>query len=144
MKSATIMRMVIGLGALLVIGSPRAFAQSEIDPDHFEGPNVEPFDQAKTKPAGAMGAVQYDAKFTLASNAQSNGNTSTSAKPAVSRGSDTRVTQVAMNREGQAVKAEGTALSQARKDQRNALVVENGGKGRQLSTDPGGATRLGL
>ena len=144
MKSATIFRMVIGLGALLVVGSPRAFAQSEIDPDHFEGPNVEPFDQAKTKPAGAMGAVQFDAKFTLASTAQSNGNTSTSAKPSASVRSDTRIAQVSLSREGQAAKAEGIALSQARKDQRNALVVENGGKGRQLSTDPGGATRLGL
>jgi len=72
MKSAAITRMGIALAALLVLESPRAFAQADIDPDHFEGPNVEPFDHAKPAVSAQTAAVHFDVKSRLANNAAQN------------------------------------------------------------------------
>src|SRR6516162_8437606 len=45
------------LSGLLPLWAPPARAQFEIDPDHFESPNVEPFDKVKTHASSDVGTI---------------------------------------------------------------------------------------
>ena len=47
MKKQVLMTLA-ALSCLIALGAPPARAQFEIDPDHFEAPNTEPFDKVKT------------------------------------------------------------------------------------------------
>ena len=54
------------LSGLLPLCAPPARAQFEIDADHFESPNVEPFDKVKTHASSDVGKIRYDGKLRLA------------------------------------------------------------------------------
>lgn len=43
MKKGWLVKIAIGAAGLATLGIPRAYAQAEIDPDHFELSNTEPF-----------------------------------------------------------------------------------------------------
>ena len=49
MKVLWILAKVTALTLLMALGGSGAYAQAEIDPDHFDSPNTEPFDQPKTQ-----------------------------------------------------------------------------------------------
>ena len=52
------------LSGLVALGAPAARAQSEIDPDHFELSNVEPFDKAQR--GASREAARFEGKVRLA------------------------------------------------------------------------------
>ena len=54
------------LSGLVALGAPAARAQSEIDPDHFELSNVEPFDKAQHSASSAATPTRFDGKVRLA------------------------------------------------------------------------------
>jgi protein-S-isoprenylcysteine O-methyltransferase Ste14 len=60
------MRLLVLLAGFAVLAAPRTYGQSEVDPDHFDSPNTEPFPQPKTKQGDAaeMGKVRFDSKVT--------------------------------------------------------------------------------
>ena len=62
-----------GLIALSALGGPPSCAQSEIDPDHFESPNVEPFEKAKSNANSEAMTLRYEGKFSLPYEVQCNG-----------------------------------------------------------------------
>jgi hypothetical protein len=49
MKVLWILGKVTALTVLMALGDAGAYAQAEIDPDHFDSLNTEPFDQPKTR-----------------------------------------------------------------------------------------------
>lgn len=54
------------LSGLVALGAPAARAQSEIDPDHFELSNVEPFDKAQRSASSAATPARFEGKVRLA------------------------------------------------------------------------------
>jgi hypothetical protein len=62
MKAARIMRLLVVLAGFAALATPIVYAQSEVDPDHFDSPNTEPFPQRKTKEGDAAetGKVRLD------------------------------------------------------------------------------------
>jgi hypothetical protein len=70
MKGQVLVTMA-ALSGLVALGAPAARAQSEIDPDHFELSNVEPFDKAQR--SASREAARFEGKVRLAYIVQSNG-----------------------------------------------------------------------
>jgi hypothetical protein len=61
MKTPKIVKQLVITG-FAALGTPRCYGQSEIDPDHFDSPNTEPFSQPKTKEAdpAEKGKMRFD------------------------------------------------------------------------------------
>jgi hypothetical protein len=69
MKGQVLVTMA-ALSGLVALGAPAARAQSEIDPDHFELSNVEPFDKAQC--SASREAARFEGKVRLAYIVQGN------------------------------------------------------------------------
>jgi hypothetical protein len=69
MKGQVLVTMA-ALSGLVALGAPAARAQSEIDPDHFELSNVEPFDKAQR--STSREAARFEGKVRLAYIVQGN------------------------------------------------------------------------
>ena len=59
------LRRFAGTVGIFVLTSLGAYAQSEVDPDHFDSPNTEPIPQPKLTPTPPSSETRYDGKFTL-------------------------------------------------------------------------------
>ena len=88
------------LSGLIPLGAPPARAQSEIDPDHFEAPNVEPFDVVKADASSDAGRISYDGKFRLAYTVQCNGKSLRPGRYSVSLRYDGKVARATLNQDG--------------------------------------------
>jgi hypothetical protein len=86
MKVLWILGKVTALTLLMALGDAGAYAQAEIDPDHFDSPNTEPFDQPKTQSQAP--ATRYDGNFSLPYAVQCSGKQSAAGKYSVSLRSD--------------------------------------------------------
>jgi hypothetical protein len=133
MKTVWMKKIFIGLAGLAALGSPRAYAQSEIDPDHFEMTNTEPFQQSKTRTDSQVAKLHYEGNFTLPYRLQCKGKNLPPGKYSVSLNSDGRTAQVTLYRKGQAVRIEGIKQKKTRNRRRDALIVERRGTTHQLS-----------
>lgn len=109
-----------------------AFAQSEIDPDHFDSPNTEPLSQPKATAGTQIGGMRYDGKFTPPYEVECHGRNLRRGKYAFSLLSDGKVSQATLSHKGSTIKIAGIIQTQAAK-RRNEVVVENNGKWRTLS-----------
>jgi hypothetical protein len=132
MKVGSIVGILAGLSGLIAIGAPCARAQSEVDPDHFESPNVEPFERAKIKTSREAMAIRYGGKFTLPYPVQCSGKSLPPGRYSVSLHSDGKIGQATLQQGGQAIGIP-VVHKQARKYGINALIVELSGKTRRLS-----------
>jgi len=112
---------------------PSARAQSEIDPDHFESPNVEPFERAKIKTSREAMAIRYDGKFTLPYNSAMQWKSPASGQILVSLHSDGRLAKPTLKAGRQAIGIPGVVHKLAHKYASDALVVELDGRTRRLS-----------
>ena len=63
MKSLSIFALSAAL-AFLALGGPGAYAQQEIDPDHFDSPNTEPVPQPRTADSEVR-VIRYHGTFSL-------------------------------------------------------------------------------
>ncbi|MGC2403454.1 MAG: hypothetical protein WA510_26925 [Acidobacteriaceae bacterium] len=132
MKHPWITQYLIGLAVLVALGSSRAYAQFEIDPDHYETREPEP-QQSKTNSPAQAAKIHYEGNFTLAYTLQCNGQSLPPGKYSVSLDSDERTARLALNRNGQVLKIQGIPRRQNRYRRPDALVVERNGGLHQLS-----------
>jgi hypothetical protein len=133
MNIVTKMGMVVGLMGMAAVGSPRAQAQSEIDPDHFELANTTPFDQPKADVSKQARAVRYGGEFTLPYSVECNGKAVSPGKYSLSFRLETNIVQLTLNRKGQLIKIAGNVRKQASNDGHSALIIDHTGKTRQIS-----------
>jgi hypothetical protein len=121
-------------GAATFCGVP-ACAQSEIDPDHFESPNMEPLRPPKNGGAANAAAQtkRYDGEFVLPYSVQCNGKSLPAGKYSVSLSSDGKFGQATLNQKGQAIGIAGIIYSHAGKRANQALVIQHDGRTRRLS-----------
>jgi hypothetical protein len=132
MTAPSLVRRLVRVALIFLFACLGAYAQSEIDPDHFESHNVEPFDKAKA--SGDAASIHYDGRFSLPYAVQCNGTSLRPGKYSVSLRSDGKVGQAILNQKGQAVKVVGFVRTQGGKRGNDALVVEHKGKTHRLST----------
>ena len=132
MKRQVLMTLA-ALSWLTALGAPPAPAQSEIDPDHFEAPNTEPFDKVKTDTTSDVGTIRYDGEFRLANTVQCNGKSLRPGRYSVSIRYDGKVARATLNQDGQAIGIGGVVHRQAHRMGNDALIVELQGTTRRLS-----------
>jgi hypothetical protein len=130
MKVVSIVGILAGLSGLIAIGAPSARAQSEVDPDHFESPNVESFERAKINTSRGAMAIRYDGKFTLPYTVQCSGKSLPPGRYSVSLHSDGKVGHATLKQRGRAIGIPVVVQKQAHKYDINALIVELNGKTR--------------
>jgi hypothetical protein len=133
MKVTSVMGILAGWVGLAALGASPARAQSEVDPDHFESSNVEPFERAKANAGSEAAAIRYDGKFTLPYTVQCSGKNLPPGRYSVSLHSDGKTGQATLKQGGRAIGIPGVVHKQARKYGNDALVVELNGKTRRLS-----------
>lgn len=135
MKVITFIRILVTLAILSAIGVSAAFAQSEIDPDHFDSPNTESIPQPRTAES-RVAATRYDGAFSLPYQVQCNGKRLAPGKYSVSVRFNGKVWQATLNQKGHTIEIAAVVAAEARKphDQRDeVVVVENDKKVRTLS-----------
>jgi hypothetical protein len=121
----------VGLAAL---GGPCARAQTEIDPDHFELSNVEPFERIKIDTRTETRAMHYDGKFTLPYTVQCSGKSLSPGRYSVSLHSEGKIGQATLKRRDRAITVPGVVQKAAHKYGTDTLVVvELNGSARRLS-----------
>ncbi|HKV63440.1 MAG TPA: hypothetical protein VJO16_16130 [Candidatus Acidoferrum sp.] len=133
MKGISILEILAGLLVLAALGGSPACAQSEIAPDQFESPNVEPFEKPKVNARGDAMAIRYDGKVTLPFTLQCNRKSLPPGRYSVSLQSDGKTGQATLKRRGRAIDIAGMVHKQAQKYESDTLVVELNGRTRRLS-----------
>jgi len=109
-----------------MLGPTRAYAQAEIDPDHFESPNVQPIPQM-------VRLLRYDGTFSLPYSVLCNGKKLAPGKYSISFRFDGKVGQATLSQEKHAIETVPVVEMQAPKQRDEVVVVENSQTGRTLS-----------
>jgi len=124
MKTNRLHIYIVGLLLLVAfVSGSKAFAQFEIDPDHFDSPDAGSLPKSKPNAAGKAGKVNFEGRVTLPYTVQCNGQSLPPGKYFVSLNADGRTAHVTLHQKGHAVRFQGIAKPQNRL-MRNALVVE--------------------
>jgi hypothetical protein len=131
MKVLWILAKVTALTLLMALGGAGAYAQAEIDPDHFDSPNTEPFDQRKTQ--SQAHATRYDGNFSLPYAVQCSGKQLAPGKYSVSLRSDGKVGHGVLKSKSQFIKITSVVHPQGCKRGADVVVVGSNGKVRTLS-----------
>jgi hypothetical protein len=127
------MTTLLGWAAIISLGSSNAYAQFEIDPDHFETKEPEPLKPSKAGTPTPPAKVHYAGSFTLPYTLECNHRSLPPGKYSVSVDSDGRTALVTVNRKGAPVTLQGVERKQNRYWGREALVVERNEGIRHLS-----------
>ena len=133
MKTVRLITYFIGLAVLVTVGNPRAYAQSEIDPDHYETRDTEPLPQSKTNTSGQVAKIHYEGNFTLPYSLQCNRSSLPPGKYSIAVDSEGRTVRVTLSKRGHSVRIEGVTQRQNLNHRRNVLVVQRNGAAHQLS-----------
>ena len=120
-------KILVSLALFFLFGISRAYAQSEVDPDHFEGQPSQHAKPAETRVA------HYDGKFKLPYPVQCKGKQLPSGNYSLSLHSTGNVGRVILKQKDQAIEITGVLYLQAHNEGSNVLFVENNGKMRRLS-----------
>ena len=130
MKVMSVIRIFASVAGLVVLGDSGVHAQTEINPDHFDSPNAEPFPQPKTTTGSEVEPLRYDAEFTLPYKLQCGGKSLSPGKYSVSLRSDvnTGYATAKLNQKSQSLAITGVVRRHARKTGHDALIVEVDGK----------------
>jgi|SRR5580704_6284367 hypothetical protein len=131
MKAVSLMTYFIAM--LVTVGSSRAYAQFEVDPDHYETRATEPLPQSKTKAPGQAAKIHYEGNFTLPYSLQCDRSSLPPGKYSISVDSEGRNVRVTLNRGGHRVSIEGITRRSNQNQRGNVLVVERHGAAHQLS-----------
>jgi hypothetical protein len=105
MKVLWVLGKVTALRLLMALAGAGAYAQAEIDPDHFDSPNTEPFDQPKTQ--SQTHATRYDGNYSLPYAVQCSGKQLALAKYSVSLHSNGKVGHGVLKSKSQFIKIAG-------------------------------------
>jgi hypothetical protein len=127
--------LVVLTGFVAFAATPRSYAQSEVDPDHFGSPNTEPFPQSKTKAgvADETRKVRFSGKFTLPYTVHCAGKKLPPGTYSVSLHSDGKIGRAMLNQKSQTIEIAGLVRVPADSREHNALFVECIGKIHRLS-----------
>jgi len=130
MKSLSIF--TISAALALALGGPGAYAQQEIDPDHFDSPNTQPITQPR--PADRkVKVVGYHGTFSLPYAVLCSGKKLAPGKYAISLRSQGNVGQATLNQKGRAIDIAAAVQREMSKQRDEVVVVENNNRGRTLS-----------
>jgi len=134
-KTVSVIRLLVVLTGFVPFATPRGYAQSEVDPDHFGSPNTEPIPQSKAKAgvAAEMGKVRFAGKFTLPYTVQCAGKRLPPGTYSLSLHSDGKTGRALLNQQSQTIEIAGVVRVPADNRARNALFVECIGKTHRLS-----------
>lgn len=133
MKTLRLVACFIGMAVLITLGSARAYAQFEVDPDHYENRDTEPLPQSRTNVPGQIAKVHYEGNFTLPYSVQCNRSSLPPGKYSIAVDSEGITARVTLNRRGHSVSIEGVTERQNQNHRANVLVVERNGAAHQLS-----------
>ena len=122
----------VGLLGWVIRRPSCAYAQAEIDPDHFDSPNTEQISQPRTAERKVT-VTRYDRAFSQPHCALCNGKKLAPGKYSISLRSDHNVVQATFNRQGHAIEIAGVVQTKAPKHQDEVVVVENNKNERRLS-----------
>jgi hypothetical protein len=132
-KTVRFIACFIGLATLVTVGSQRAYAQFEVDPDHYENRDTEPLPQSKTNVPAQAAKIHYEGNFTLPYSLQCNRSRLPPGKYSIAVDSEGRTVRVTLNRRGHSVRIDGVTQRPNQNHSRNALIVERNGAAYQLS-----------
>jgi hypothetical protein len=133
MKAVSLMTYIVGLAMLVAVGSSRAYAQFEVDPDHYETRDAEPLPQFRTNAPGQAAKIHYEGNFTLPYSLQCNRSSLPPGKYSIAVDSEGRNARVTLNRGGHRVSIEGITRRSNQNQRGSVLVVERHGAAHQLS-----------
>lgn len=133
MKTVRLITYFIGLAVLVTLGSPRAFAQYEVDPDHYETTDTKPLQEFKTNVPGQVAKIHYEGNFVLPYSLQCNRSSLPPGKYSIAVDSEGRTARVTLNRRGHSMRIDGITQRQSPNHRRSVLVVERTGATHQLS-----------
>ena len=133
MKAMLAISFLLCLTGLVAVMAPCVYAQAEIDPDHFESPNTEPFPPPKPNAESQVADTRYEGRFALPYFVLCSGNRLAPGKYIISLRSDGNVGQAILNLKGQTVRIAGVVHRQTHKRSNSALIVEHKGMIRTLS-----------
>ncbi len=109
MKTVWVIRLLVVLTGFVAFATPRGYAQSEVDPDHFGAPNTEPIPRSKTKAGVAteMGKVRFAGKVTLPYTVQCAGKRLPPGTYSLSLHSDGKTGRAMLNQKSQTIEVAG-------------------------------------
>jgi hypothetical protein len=125
-------KVTAALMLLMALEGTGAYAQAEIDPDHFDSPNTEPFDQPETA-QNQVSASRYDGNFSLPYVVQCSGKKLAPGKYSVSLRSDGKVGHGVLKSKSQSIEITSVVHSQGSKRGTDGVVVGSKGEVRTLS-----------
>ena len=132
MKSLSIFAICTALVFLVVLGGPAAYAQQEIDPDHFDSPNTKLMPQPRNSDSKVR-VIRYRGTFSLPHSVLCNGRKLAHGRHSISLRSDGKIGQATFDNNGSAVESVSIVRPAARKERDQVVVVENNENGRTLS-----------
>jgi hypothetical protein len=143
MNATTRITVAITLGAFAVALGPSARAQCEVAPDHFDSPDMVPFDPPKAAAASQPTAsVEYSGKVTLSHRVRVNGKSIAPGQYAVSLRSDGKTVEVRLVRSGDTVATYTAIYRNVPSTERGYVVVERRGNVRRVSVIHAGSLQL--
>lgn len=146
MKAASKITMAITLGALASLAAPAGRAQSEVSPDHFDAPDMVPFDTPRaatpTTAAAPAASLDYSGRITLAHRVRVNGKTLAAGNYGVALHSDGKTVELRLNRGRETVAVQTVAYRRVPNTERGYLVVERRGNARRVSVIHAGRLQL--
>jgi hypothetical protein len=132
MKVLLILGKVTALALLVALGAAGAYAQQEIDPDHFDSPNTDPLDKPKNPP-NQVRASRYDGKFSLPYAVQCSGKHLAPGKYSVSLRSDGKIGHGTLKSKTESMEITSVGPPHGIKGGADVVVVGSKGKVRTLS-----------
>ena len=127
-----ILGVLVGLLGWIALGNSCAYAQSEIDPDHFDSPNTEPFPQPKGS-SSQVRAILYEGNFSLPHAVECSGKKLPPGQYSISLRFTGVAAEFTLRRNGHIVEAGGLLHPEGPNHGRDALFLGRGRKMRRLS-----------
>lgn len=106
MKTVRCITCLIGLAVFVGLENPRAYAQAEVDPDHYETRDPEPLPQANTNAPSPVDKIHYAGNFVLPYRLQCNRSSLPPGKYSIAVESEGGTVNVTVSRKGHSTKIE--------------------------------------
>jgi hypothetical protein len=132
MKALSILGKSTAVVLLVALAGSAAYAQSEIDPDHFDSPSTVPLRQ-QSAPEGQEKATRYDGNFSLPYAVQCSGKKLGPGKYSVSLRSDGKVGRGTLKSKSQSIEIVSAVHPQNSKRLADVVVLADKGRVRTLS-----------
>ena len=135
------MTTLAGVAAVLLFANPRAQAQADVNPDHYDVMEPDSVSQ-KTNMDTQAAKLHYEGKVTLPHRIQCEGKSLHPGAYLVSLDSEGKTVLFTPNRKEEAVRIRGLAQRQVHSRGQDSLVLERSGNARQLAAIHLGDTDL--